>query len=153
MVTKWQAMKTSFCEYPRLLFWAEFQSPPLPRNPGKSSFLGFKSSFCVFRSGFTVAFLHQEFAFLTSFHVRKSKCGLKLNPDLIRKLKKLDFKPKKLDLPGFLGSEGDWNSAQNKSLLHIIEWVLRDFLWWKFSSNNIISLSVLAKFFKKGCHF
>ena len=33
----------------RLLFWAEFQSPPLPRNPGKSSFLGFKSSFLRFQ--------------------------------------------------------------------------------------------------------
>ena len=29
----------------RLLFWADFQSRPLPRNRGKSSFLCFKSSF------------------------------------------------------------------------------------------------------------
>ena len=39
-----------------------------------------------------------------------------LKPDL--KMQKLDLKHQKLDLPGFLGSGGDWNSAQNKSLHH-----------------------------------
>ena len=49
-----QPIQVNFCNLTiiRLLFWADCQSPPLPRNPGKSSFLGFKSSFRVFRSGF-----------------------------------------------------------------------------------------------------
>ena len=32
-------------------------------------------------------------------------------------MQKLDLKHQKLDLPGFLGSGGDWKSAQNKSLV------------------------------------
>ena len=54
----------------RLLFWAEFQSPPLPRNPGKSSFWCFKSSFCIFRSGFRI--FTSRICFFDKFSARKS---------------------------------------------------------------------------------
>ena len=54
-----------------------------------------------------------------------------LKPDL--KTQKLDLKPKKLDLPGFLGSGGDWNSAQNKSLRSY-----EGFFWTKLQKLKVL---------------
>ena len=70
-----------------------------------------------------------KFDFLAENLSKKQILDVKiLKPDL--KMQKLDLKHQKLDLPGFLGSGGDWNSAQNKSLQsnHYV-YTQYDFYW------------------------